>query len=234
MRKTIWVMATSVAVLVSVVGLKTLADNRKQVTQAPAWHVEADLAQMTTDPALCPCYEPSTAWLEHRCDFLEVVRIREGIVGDVDMAGVTFALAGDHGRDLSTLSTSTLIFTCDPTVTERQKNALDTVIRGIWPQKWNRRIEASAPIAWLEKNGGAEIQVGTSAQMKLYPLLDENGVPLVRRDVKYWNAGHHDGFHLMFGSMSVVAPSYEASAQDASGFTTRISAEGSAKEMTRK
>ncbi len=191
------------------------------------WNLTADIVEASTDAKLCPCYDPMGKDRErHRCRFIMMMRIQEGAFGEVKLDGMKVALAGDLGRDLSGPSITTLVIVTEPGATKEQKEALDKLVREIYPLRWTRKVSASGILAFSSDSSGANGAMGQMGRISLTTVLDENGVPVVKRGLAWWNAQSNSGFTLATGTLSFKGAGEDFSQESCSGFSTHIEAKG--------
>lgn len=227
MKWTRWAVLPAIAVLAVAAGSLGRAEDDVPPPPEKTWRLKAEILEATTDDMLCPCYDAPLANPVHRCRFVAAYRIVEGRVGDVSLDGAKFVLAGDLGRDLSTMEMSTLAVTWDNAVSDDQKKALEGLIGKIYPIKWRRKIYSSADIVREEsQDGGATVRMGAYGSLTLSPVKDEKGEPVIKADLKYWDAARNDGFRMMRGAFMFKQEALEFAQPEGAGFATRIEAEG--------
>lgn len=192
-----------------------------------AWNLSAEIVEASTDLKFCPCYDTAANDRNtHRCRFIAIMTIREGSLGDVKLDGMKIALAGDLGRDLSGVEMSTLVILTEPSASKEQKDAIDRLIRELYPMKWTKKVHKSGNIDFESDADGAKARLADMGTLGLTITKDENGVAVVRKGSSWWNARVNDGFKMATGYLTFRGEGLDYSQPSCSGFMAFIQAQG--------
>jgi len=120
---------------------------------ADTWQVRLQYIEACSCNLFCPCYFNKLAAHKHdgtpRCNFNMATRVVDGKVGDVNLTGLKFWLAGDLGANWATKGEADwLVVTFEPKFTKEQKDALVSVLTKIYPVKWGSFQTDTAEIEW--------------------------------------------------------------------------------------
>ncbi|MBI2920197.1 MAG: DUF1326 domain-containing protein [Planctomycetes bacterium] len=228
MKRILHVLPPVLAVLVLAIGGATWAEDKDRPSDASKeWKIQADLVELSTDAAPCPCYDEKTGEIEHNCRFLTAMRINEGSVGDVKLDGARIVLAGDLSKDLSKMSISTLAVTYDKSMTDDQRRAFESILPRLYPQKWTRKLYSSAEIVWEDKKDDAvEVRIGDMGSMSVRLKRDDKGNIEIHKTTKYWLCRSKGGFAVCTGPMAFKHEAFEVSSPNGTGFRTSVEAGG--------
>jgi len=198
-------------------------------TAGTAWSFDATYIEACSCHAFCPCYFNKEA--EHPfCEFQMAVRVNDGNLGDVQLKGAKYWLAGDLGEEWGTTGkTPWLVVTWDPGVTQAQRDAIAKILMGkIYPFQWSDvKIDESA-ISWSIREGVARAKLANAnGEMVLERFAGADGGPVVLNNVKYFGADSNRGFVVYKSKVhrwDGFGKKFEYS--DRNAFTIRIQSSG--------
>jgi hypothetical protein len=125
------------------------------------------------------------------------VKVNDGKLGDVSLAGVRYWLAGDLGEEFGPGHTSKwLVATFDPSVTQPQRDALVKILmQKIYPWNWAEVKTDESAITWEIKGNVAQAKLANGkGEMVLERWAGNDGGPAVLQNVKYFGADKNQGF----------------------------------------
>lgn len=194
--------ALSLVLLLSQTGLSATAK------AAPDWSMNATIIEACSCPMFCQCYfstkpaghHAGHGGEEHFCRFNNALKVNKGHYGKVDLAGAKFWIAGDLGGDFSKGQMDWAVLRFDPSVTKKQREAINTIVGHLYPVKWNSfTVGQDAPIDWnaAKDKAVAKLNGGQAAEVVLNRNQGMTNDPIVISNLKYWGAPRNDGFVLM-------------------------------------
>ena len=221
-------ICASLLTLAITVGLAVAA-----TPSGPSWRMKADYVEACSCHLFCPCYFNKHA--EHPyCEVNMAVTVREGLSGNVDLAGAKYWLTGDLGDKWGTEKKATWVtVSFDPKTTQAQRDALAPIILKTYGLEWGELKVQEAPIE-IRQSGDiveAKLADGNQAYLKLQREPGVDGKGVVLKNVKYFEAVQNDGFQ-MYKSIEHRAnvAGHEFSYSDRNAFLiTIVSQETSAK-----
>lgn len=205
----------SLAVVASAAG----ADTKK------TWSVKADYIEACSCNLFCQCYFAAHPEGGEFCEFNNAVKIREGHVGDVNVAGLKFWVSGDLGGDF-TQGMKGAVITFDENETQAQKDAIAFLVGKIYPVKFEKIQTDVAPITWEMHGNDGYAKLGDKGEVKLTGVTGPDGKLVVINNLKYWGADKNDGFKLAKSTHFYKANGYDYSSTDKNGFFITIEAAG--------
>lgn len=158
------------------------------------WSVDASYIEACSCHSFCPCYFNKEA--EHPyCQFQMAVRVNDGNVGNVQLKGTRYWLAGDLGDHWGKDNQFPwLVVTFDPSVTKEQRDALVKVLLKLYPQPQKVDMD-EAKISWSIREGVARASLANGkGEMVLERTAGADGGSVVLHNVKYWSASSNRGF----------------------------------------
>ena len=180
------------------------------------WALNATIIEACSCKMFCTCYftttpDPAQAGHEghgshgegkHYCRFNMAYKVNKGHIGNVDLAGAKFWIAGDLGDDFGDGQTDWAEVTFDPSVTKEQRDGIAKALLGpVYPWKWKSfTVGKDAPVEW---NGGtdkatAKLDGGKGGEIVLaHNATAMSAEPTVIKNLKYFAAPRNDGFVLM-------------------------------------
>jgi hypothetical protein len=199
------------------------------VSVAPkVWTLKAEIVEATSDKDLCPSHDISvTDSAKHRCKFMCAIQILEGSYGKVNLAGVKIVLAGDQGRSLEGMEISSLAVTYDASLTVEQKLAMADIVQRLIPMKWVKRTEGVAVITWKASDDALEVRVADRGQLAFTPSKDEQGKPVLKSGLAWWNASKTDDMRKGLATFGFRGEGMDLNYSNVGAFRTRIEAKGS-------
>jgi hypothetical protein len=119
----------------------------------------------------------------------------------VKLDGAKFWVSGDLGGDFSKGQMDWAVVTFDKSLSKEQREAIGTILGGVYPVKWNSLTTAEANIDRWEFNKDmavATMDGGKTAEVKLHRATSSNTPdPVVIKNLKYWGVPRNDGFVMM-------------------------------------
>jgi hypothetical protein len=174
----------------------------------PEWSLNATIMEACSCPMFCQCYfntKPAghahgDKSVSHFCRSNIAYKVNQGRFHSVKLDGLKFWLAGDVGADFSDLELEWGVLYFDKTMSQKQRDAIKTIIDHVMPVRWRSFITAEATVdRWEFSDGGAHATLdgGKTAEIKLKSLRSMDNEPVVIRNLKYWGVPRNDGFVLM-------------------------------------
>ena len=219
--------ATAASFLIALPLAAHAAEAKKASGKKPEWHMNATIIEACSCPMFCQCYfapKPAAhavkadkaheghshaghnhdvATSEHFCRANNVFRVNKGDYKGTKLDGAKFWLAMDLGDDFSDGTMKWFILTFDPSVTPAQREGIGTILKHLYPVKWEEpgQVAADLPIEWSH-NGDravAKLDGGKAGEVVLNgaAVSRDKPEPVVIKNLKYWGAPRHDGFVLM-------------------------------------
>lgn len=183
-------------------------NRRMTVTPAkPQWSMNATIMEACSCPMFCQCYfnlQPAAhmhnSKKEHFCRGNLAYKVNKGRYGSETLDGIKFWMASDVGSDFSKGETLWAVLYFDPSVNNKQRQAVQTILSHLMPVKWKSFRTAEAKIDRWEFNDDsayATLDGGKTAVIKLRRFQGITNQPVVIRNLRYWAAPRNDGFVLM-------------------------------------
>lgn len=178
---------------------------------ALVWSFNATIIEACSCPMFCQCYfntkpaahsghESHGVAAEHFCRFNRAFRINKGSFGTTKLEGVKFWMAGDLGGDFSMDQMDWAVLTFEPSVTKDQRDAVVTILRFVYPFKWNSfTVAQDALMEWKATHDRAEARLGggKTAELVLNKAQGMTDEPIIIKNLKYDGAPRNNGFILM-------------------------------------
>lgn len=206
--------------------------SRVAVTPAvPKWRVNATVIEACSCPMFCQCYfntKPAAhhdhgKGETHYCRGNLAYKVNNGQFGSESLNGVKFWVASDVGSDFSKGETLWAVLYFDPSVNNKQREAVQIILSQLMPVKWKSFRTAEAKIdSWGINNNSAyaSLDGGKTAIIKLRRFQGITNEPVVIRNLRYWGAPRNDGFALMPTEIQAYRIGPNAfEFKDTSGFT---------------
>lgn len=174
---------------------KPAAPAAKPAAGGTPWTIDADYIEACSCHLFCPCYFNTQA--EHpMCEFQMAVRVNSGAVGNVQLKGAKFWLAGDLGEHWGDQHKSPwLVITFDPSVSQAQRDALLKVVPKLYPTQFAKVEVDQSAITWSVQGTEARAKLANGhGEMVLERFKGADSGPAVLQNVKYWNARKNHGF----------------------------------------
>ena len=174
----------------------------------PKWRINATVIEACSCPMFCQCYfntKPAAhhdheKGSTHYCRGNLAFNVNNGQYGSESLNGVKFWVALDVGSDFSKGETLWSILYFDPSVNNKQREAVQVIFSHLMPVKWKSFRTAEANIdSWGFNNDSASatLDAGKTAVIKLRRHQGITNEPVVIRNLRYWGAPRNDGFELM-------------------------------------
>ena len=175
---------------------------------APKWRINATVIEACSCPMFCQCYfntKPAAhhdhgKGETHYCRGNLAYKVNNGQYGSESLNGVKFWVASDVGSDFSKGETLWAVLYFDPSVNNKQREAVQIILSQLMPVKWKSFRTAEAKIDnWGFNNDSAyaTLDAGKTAIIKLRRFPGITNEPVVIRNLRYWGAPRNDGFTLM-------------------------------------
>lgn len=198
--------ALAVAVAVTLLG-------QERQSKPPEWAMNATIIEACSCPMFCQCYfntKPSehTGMGEHAghgqghfCRFNNAFKVNTGHQGSVRLDEAKFWVAGDLGDEFSDGEMDWAVLHFDPGVSKPQRDAIVTVLKHLYPVKWQSfTVGEDAPMTWTHSGDRAEARLDNGRLAEVVLKRAEGGMtpgPVIIQNLKYWGAPRNDGFVLM-------------------------------------
>jgi Protein of unknown function (DUF1326)/Putative zinc-finger len=177
-------------------------------TAVPKWRMNATVIEACSCPMFCQCYfntKPAAhhdhvKGQTHYCRGNLAYKVNNGQYGSESLKGVKFWVASDVGSDFSKGETLWAVLYFDPSVNNKQREAVQIILSELMPVKWKSFRTAEAKIDnWGFNNDSAyaTLDAGKTAIIKLRRFPGITNEPVVIRNLRYWGAPRNDGFTLM-------------------------------------
>lgn len=188
---------------------RSTENSRMAVTPvAPKWRINATVVEACSCPMFCQCYFNTKPAAHHEhgkgethyCRGNLAYIVNNGQYGSESLNGVKFWVASDVGSDFSKGETLWAVLYFDPSVNNKQREAVQIILSHLMPVKWKSFRTAEAKIDKLEFNNDsayASLDAGKTAIIKLRRFPGSTNEPVVIRNLPYWGAPRNDGFRLM-------------------------------------
>jgi hypothetical protein len=216
------------AVLVSLVlvfaGINAFADGAAKKAKK-TWSVKADYIEACSCSMFCSCYFNDHPEGGMSCEFNNAVKIAEGHVGDVNLAGKKFWLSGDLGGDFKKPLKSGIV-TFDTGTTQAEKDAIVFLVTKIYPLPWASVKTDEAPITWERKGMNGHAVLGDKGEVTLTGVAGDDGKQVVIKNLKYWGAKKNNGFELAYGTHHYKGNGHNYSHENRNGFFVHIESSG--------
>jgi len=192
------------------------------------WSVKADYIEACSCNLFCQCYFSTQPEGGEFCEFNNAVKIREGHVGDTDVAGLKFWLSGDLGGDFSKGEMKSAVMTFDKGTTQAQKDAIVFLVQKIYPVKWQKIEMDEQPITWQRNgnNGVAMLGDGTMGKVELTGVVGPDGKIATIHNLQYWGANSNDGFELAHSVHHYKGHGFDYDEQNKNGFFITLESHG--------
>jgi hypothetical protein len=183
--------------------------SRMAVTpMVPKWRMNATVIEACSCPMFCQCYfntKPAAhhdngKGESHYCRGNLAYKVNNGQYGSESLNGIKFWVASDVGSDFSKGETLWAVLYFDPSVNNKQREAVQIILSHLMPVKWKSFRTAEAKIdSWEVNNDSAyaTLDAGKTAVIKLRRFQGITNEPVVIRNLRYWGAPRNDGFTLM-------------------------------------
>jgi hypothetical protein len=184
-------------------------ESRVAVTAAvPKWRINATVIEACSCPMFCQCYFNTKPAAHHEhgkgethyCRGNLAYKVNNGHYGSESLNGVKFWVANDVGHDFSKGEALWAVLYFEPTVNNKQREAVQIILSNLMPVKWKSFRTAEAKIdSWEVNNDSAyaTLDAGKTAVIKLRRFQGITNEPVVIRNLRYWGAPRNDGFTLM-------------------------------------
>lgn len=174
----------------------------------PKWKMNATVIEACSCPMFCQCYFNTKPAAHHDHDKGEThycrgnlaYKVNNGQYGSESLNGVKFWVASDVGSDFSKGETLWAVLYFDPSVNNKQREAVQIILSHLMPVKWKSFRTAEAKIDNFEFNNDyayATLDAGKTAVIKLKRFQGVTNEPVIIRNLRYWGAPRNDGFTLM-------------------------------------
>jgi hypothetical protein len=174
----------------------------------PKWRINATVIEACSCPMFCQCYFNTKPAAHHEhgtgethyCRGNLAYKVNNGQYGSESLNGVKFWVASDVGSDFSKGETLWAVLYFDPSVNNKQREAVQIILSHLMPVKWKSFRTADANIDnWGFNNDSAyaTLDAGKTAVIKLRRFQGITNEPVVIRNLRYWGAPRNDGFTLM-------------------------------------
>jgi hypothetical protein len=175
----------------------------------PDWSIKLANIEACSCPCFCQCYftgapalhaHHAGAAAEQYCRFNNAFLVKDGHWGDTKLDGLKFWMAGDLGSDFSKGKMDWMVLHFEPSATQPQRQAIQSIIAAIFPVQWNSsKVGDDLAIDWKMEGDTAEAKLdgGKAAEIVLKQIKNADGQPSVIQNVQFWAAPKNDGFHVM-------------------------------------
>jgi hypothetical protein len=174
----------------------------------PEWAAKMTVIEACSCPMFCQCYfntKPAAhgghgADAKHFCRANNAYKITTGHFGSTSLDGAKFWVAADLGDDFSDGEMDWGVLYFDKTLSQPQRDAVQTIVGQLFPVKWKSMKTAEGSIdKWeFDQNGAhALLDSGKTGEVKLKAFPGMGNQPVVIKNLPYWGAPRNEGFVMM-------------------------------------